>query len=296
MSLPRNRSGAWRALALCLLSTAAAAPAPENALDELVADYLARRPSHSLHAGMSLTEARQMQDRFVARLKPSLGPTVGYKAGLINKAAQRSLGLTNPVSGVLLEKMLLPDGSRVPVNFGAVPMFEADLVVVVRDEGVHSATTLLEAARHLSAVVAFIELPDRIAAADEKIDGNLITAMNVSARLGVLGGRRPVEATQEWLEAFANMTVTATDETGAQLAQAKGSALMGNPVQVVLWLARDLAERGLRLKAGDMLSLGTFAPAVPPKAGQTVTVKYAGLPGGLFSASVHFVAAESGTR
>ncbi len=84
------------------------------------------------------------------------------------------------------------------------------------------------------------------------------------------------------------MTVTATDQTGAELAKAKGDALLGHPLNPVLWLIKDLCETGEKLRPGDLISLGSFARPQPPKAGQTLTVRYDGLPTGPIQVSVKF--------
>jgi 2-keto-4-pentenoate hydratase len=78
---------------------------------------------------------------------------------------------------------------------------------------------------------------------------------------------------------LAEMTVVVTDENGAKLAEGKGSAVLGSPLNVAVWIARDLAASGTRLKAGDLISVGSFTPLTPPKSGQTVTARYEGLPG-----------------
>ena len=44
-------------------------------------------------------------------------------------------------------------------------------------------------------------------------------------------------------------------------------------------LAQDPARDGGRLKAGDLLSLGSFTPLMPPRPGMAITVSYEGLPG-----------------
>ena len=54
-------------------------------------------------------------------------------------------------------------------------------------------------------------------------------------------------------------------------------ATLGNPLNVVIWLRDDLKAAGYRLKAGDVISVGSFSPLTPPKAGQTITVTYDGL-------------------
>ena len=274
-------------LPICFLVMAAAPSA--DAIKQLAEDYFAKRPTQSVHAGLNLEEARRSQKEFVARLTPKLGPRVGFKVGLTSKAVQESLGASDPVRGVLLRDMMLKDGAKVPADFGARPIWEADLIVVVKDAGINNATTLLDVARHLSEVVAFIELPDRIVAETEKVDGNLITAINSSARLGVLGQRLKIDPTPEFVAALEKITVTATDQSGAELVKAKGDALLGHPLNPVLWLIKDLAATDEKLQAGDLISLGSFARPQPPQPGQTVTVRYDGLPGGALQASVQFV-------
>jgi 2-keto-4-pentenoate hydratase len=241
-----------------------------------------------MHAGLSLDEARRTQKDFVAQLTPKLGPRVGFKVGLTSKAVQESLGASTPVRGVLLRDMMLKNGAKVSAKFGARPIWEPDLIVIVKDAGINDAKTQLDVAKHLSEVVAFIELPDRIVAEAEKVDGNLITAINSSARLGVLGQRVRIEPAAKFLAALEKMSVTATDQNGAELAKATGDALLGHPLNPVLWLIEDLKATGEKLKAGDLISLGSFARPVPPQAGQSVTVRYDGLPGGPLKVSVTF--------
>ena len=122
-----------------LAVTAFAASPTRDAIRQLAADYFARRPSQSLHAGMTLTEARQAQKAFLKELSPALGRPVGFKVGLISKAAQAAASTTSPASGVLLQKMLLKDGAQVSARFGSRPLFEPDLIVVVKDAGINDA-------------------------------------------------------------------------------------------------------------------------------------------------------------
>src|SRR6185436_8978479 len=84
-----------------------------DAIKQLADDYFARRPSQTLHAGLSLMEARAAQKEFVSRLKPKLGPAIGFKVGLTSKAVQESVGATAPMRGVLLRDMMLKDSAKV---------------------------------------------------------------------------------------------------------------------------------------------------------------------------------------
>ena len=272
-----------------LAGLAAPAETPsDHAIKQLAADYFAKRPSEVLHAGLTLAEARHAQEAFVGLLIPQFGDRAGFKVGLTSKAAQESLGASAPVRGVILRGMLRQDGAEVSAKFGARPIWEPDLVVTVKDEGINTAKTQLEAARHLDEIVAFLELPDRIVAESGKSDGPLITAVNAGARLGVLGSRARIEPTPEFIAALERLRVTATDQNNTELAKADGTALLGHPLNPVLWLIEDLKASGVKLKAGDLISLGSFAKPQPPQPGQTVTVRYEGLPGGPFRVSVRF--------
>ena len=136
---------------------------------------------------------------------------VGYKAGLTNAKMQAQFGASSPVRGVLLEKMLLTDGADVAFDFGARPMFEAGLLVVVKDAAIHKARTHVEVLRSLSMVVPFIELPDLLVAEGEKLSASLLVSLNVGAHLGVVGKGIPVQATPAFAEALAAMRVIVTD-------------------------------------------------------------------------------------
>lgn len=271
------------ALAAALVLSACATVPPESR--QLAASFNAMQPVSGLSKDMTLEQANRIRDGLVAELTASQGRVVGYKAGLTNPAVQKRFGHNSPVRGVLLEKMLLEDGAEVPAKFGAVPIFEADLVVVVKDEGINQAKTPAEVLKHLSAIRPFIELPDMVTAKEQPLSGAVITSFNVGARLGVLG--KPLAPAPEMAEALAKMTVVMRDQDGRELARAPGTAILGHPLNAVVWLAEDLAKSGGRLRAGDILSLGSFSAPMPPKPGMMVTVTYEGLPGNP-SVSVRF--------
>jgi len=141
-------------------------------------------------------------------------------------------------------------------------------------------------------VIPFIELPDLAFAPGERLDGGNLTAVNVAARLGVTGAPIEVEATPAFAAALGAMTVVLADDAGKEIARAPGTAILDHPLNVVRWLARDLNRVGARLKAGDLLSLGSYSPLVPAagSVGRTITVRYEGMPGGTATASVRLIA------
>lgn len=263
-------------LGFCLALAAGPAHAACPPVDALAESFSTRAPAAAV-AIADADEARCARDALLARLAPQLGAPVGYKAGLTTKAAQARFGAQEPVLGVLHAGMMLPDGTELPAAFGARPLWEADLLLVVKDEGINAARTREEALAHLSAARPFIELPDLLYAAEVNIDARLLAAANVAARYGVAGADVPLTA--DALHALAAMRVVASDAAGAVLAEGRGADALGHPLDVVLWVRDALAREGRKLKAGDLVSVGAFTPLTPPKPGQTVQVRYEGLPG-----------------
>lgn len=261
--------------AAALVLGACASVPPQS--QQLAANFQAMQPTSGLSKDMTIEEASRIRDGLVSELSASQGKVVGYKAGLTNPAVQKRFGHNSPVRGVLLEKMLLDDGAEVPVKFGAVPFFEADLVVVVKDEGINQAKTPAEVIKHIASIRPFIELPDLVTAKGQPLSGPIITSINVGARLGVLG--KPVAPSPDMVDALGKMMVVMRDQDGKELAKVPGAAILGHPLNAVVWLAEDLAKSGGKLRAGDILSLGSFTPPNFPKPGMAVTVTYEGLPG-----------------
>ena len=263
--------------ALLTLPFGAQAACPDEAAVRRLADALqANTPSPAFTGMTSLADGQCAQDRLVPMLAAQWGRPVGYKVGLTNPAAQQRFGVSHPVTGTIYESTIrLRDGDEVPARFGAVPTVEADMMVRVRDEGINTAgRDRIAILRHLDQVIPFIEMPDLVLSGG--MDGPNLLAINVGARLGVLGAPIAPEASQAFVDRLAAMTVTLANDQ-RELARAPGTALLGHPLDVIPWLVEDLAKRGLRLRAGDYVSLGGFSPALPAEAGRTYTVRYEGL-------------------
>jgi 2-keto-4-pentenoate hydratase len=230
----------------------------------------------------SADDARCSRAKYTAALEKALGKPIGYKVGLTNAALQRALKGTEPAWGVLFPGTLLPDSSEVSVRFAGFGTVEADLLVRVRSAAIHEARTPQEVLQHLDQVIPYIELPDLMLAQPLRLDANIKTAFNLSARAGVAGTPVPVPADATaratLYEALGTMRVQVFDGE-RMLGESPGSDLLGHPMQAALWLVQALHKEGVRLQAGHVLSLGSFPPVRPPRAGQVVRVRYEGLPG-----------------
>jgi 2-oxo-hept-3-ene-1,7-dioate hydratase len=265
------------AMAAALLPGAVqAACATDAEVAVFVADFLAKTPTRALSPDGTMEDARCTQAKVVAALEPHLGPVVGYKAGLTSDAAMAAFGVSEPVAGVLYRDMFLEDGATVPQPHGARPLFEADLMLVVGSAAINDAETGADVMDAIASVHAFIELPDLMYGADEPLNGASITAGGVGARAGVLGPAIPFEDGGTMIDLLAQMQVRVTDAEGTVLSEAPGAAVLGNPLRSVVWLR----STGITFKEGDMISVGSIGPLMPPvKAKGAATVEYLGLPG-----------------
>jgi 2-keto-4-pentenoate hydratase len=273
--------------ALLGLPVAAEAACPSQAMMDGIAQALvANRPSPPIAGMTTLEEGYCAQERLVAALVPSWGRIIGWKVGLTSAPVQARFGVDQPLRGVLFESSIsLRDGAEVPARFGAVPIIESDFLVRVRDEGINTAgRDHVAILRHLDAVIPYIELPDLVLTGG--FNGPNLLAINVGARLGVVGTPIPVEATQAFADRLANMVVTMVDDRGQERARAPGSAALGHPLNVVAFLVESLAQDGMRLEAGQVISVAGYSPTLPVEPGRTYTVRYEGLAAQPVSVSV----------
>lgn len=274
-------------LAAGLLSVASVTSAQAACLDdaqvaELASHYLAKTPAPNF-AAMNDADGACTRAKLNAALAPRLGAVVGYKAGLTNPAVQKRFQTDKPVWGVLYAGMVQPNGATLPAAFGARPLFEADMLVRVKSAAINQARTPMEVIDAIDQVIPFVELPDLLVQAPPQLNGPGVAAINVGARLGVASEPMPVPLTRAERyalhDALRDMQVVVADGTGATLGQGKGSDILDHPLNAVVWLAQALAQEGKALQPGQLVSLGSFSPLLPPKPGLQVLVRYQGLPG-----------------
>ncbi|MDP3821802.1 MAG: fumarylacetoacetate hydrolase [Burkholderiales bacterium] len=270
------------AAAATLLGTAVHGACLTDVQAAQLADHFFSRTAAPDLDAISEADARCSRARFNAVLAQRHGPVIGYKVGLTNPAIQRMLKGDQPTWGVLYQGMVLAQGARVAPAFGARPTVEADLLVRVGSAAINRARTPMEVLEAIDQVIPFIELPDMLVATPLKLDARSLTAINVAARMGVTGTPIAVPPTQAGRQALhdglRDMKLSMTVGTRS-IGQGVGSDLMGHPLNAAIWLAQALAKEGLALEPGQLISLGSFPPVIPPPRGQKFVVTYNGLPG-----------------
>ncbi len=291
----------FAALLACALAVAPAGASPAGASPAGGPDTAAARIARALLSARPLADPPALRAgegpavgaRVRRLLAGRLGPVVGYKAALTSHAARARLGARQPLLGFLLRGMLLA-GPRAAIRLGAQPplLVEADLLVRVGDAAIDTARADTELAAALDAVIAFVEVPALPYAPAVRLDAELLAAANAGAWLGVTGPAVPLRGTPgERLRRLGAVRVHARDAaTGRALGAAGAAALMGHPIHVVRWLRDRLRAEGVRLRAGDLLSLGSLTPPVRARAGLVYEARYEGLgPGGPVTVRVRFL-------
>ena len=272
-----------RRLVAALLVSLALAPearaaCPDDAAIARFAGQVLQRQSPTPFAALSPADGRCVQDKLIALLAQPLGDVVGFKLGLTNPAIQQRFGIDHPIRGSIFHATLrASSGAEIEARFAAVPVLEADMLVRIGMGGVETALNHHAALiRHIDQVIPFIELPDLVYAPDHRPSLGDLLAVNVGARLGVVGRPIAVTPSAEFAAALGRMSVS-LHQDGREVSRAPSAAILGHPLNALAWIARDLAREGRPLREGDMISLGSFSPPQPVVAGQVWTARYEGL-------------------
>ena len=272
-----------RRLVAALLVSLALAPearaaCPDDAAIARFAGQVLQRQSPAPFAALSPADGRCVQERLVALFAQPLGDVVGFKLGLTNPAIQQRFGIDHPIRGSIFHATLrASSGAEIEARFAAVPVLEADMLVRIGMGGVETALNHHAALiRHIDQVIPFIELPDLVYAPDYRPSLGDLLAVNVGARLGVVGRPIAVSPSAEFAAALGRMSIS-LHQDGREVSRAPSAAILGHPLNALAWIARDLAREGRHLREGDMISLGSFSPPQPVVAGQVWTARYEGL-------------------
>ena len=70
------------------------------------------------------------------------------------------------------------------------------------------------------------------------------------------------------------MTLTSDGEV---VSSGVGAACLGHPVNAIVWLANAVAERGVPLRAGEVILSGSLGPLVTVERGKTYEASISGL-------------------
>lgn len=196
---------------------------------------------------------------------------VGHKVGLSSPVMQRMMGVDEPDYGHLLERMRLSEDVAAPLAGYCYPRIEVEVAYVLADDLPGEGCTEADVLAATESLAPAIELIDsRIR--DWKISLPDTIADNASSASFVLGSARvdPSRVDPTGIDAVLR-------RNGEHIADGRSDAVLGDPTTAVAWLARKVADFGVRLRAGNVVLPGSCTRAVDVHAGDTFSAELTGL-------------------
>lgn len=192
-----------------------------------------------------------------ARLEQGEKP-LGWKVGLGAPATMQKLALTAPAVGFLLQSGELPSGTTVSLKNYKRPVAEPEIAVrMARDFG--PGATARDALAAVASIQPAIELADLdILPAPDNLDA--VLAGNIFHRHVVLGRQTRTGGALDGI-------VSVVTRRGVEFNRtADPEALTGKLADIVAYVANLLAAFGERLKAGEIVIIGsiTLPPLIEP--------------------------------
>jgi 2-keto-4-pentenoate hydratase len=217
------------------------------------------------HDKLSTDQAYEVLFGLMARRIAAGERQIGWKVGLTSKAIQQQFNVHEPVFGCILESR--PSGHVFRPADLINPGFENELCLRLGKD-LSGVITRTDAGAAIDAVYPSLEIIETRGNLTEQLA--LALADNAQQKTVILGNPVPLPASLETIE----VRVVINGETAAT---GTGDAVLGNPLNSVVWLAAKLAQYGRSLKAGEIIMSGSFTRQFPIHPGDTIRAEFSGV-------------------
>jgi 2-keto-4-pentenoate hydratase len=238
--------------------------AARRAAEKLLAEHQANAKFKSLDAPdkpATISDAYDIQERYVALLRQKHGEPVGYKVGLTSATMQAFCGIDHPIAGVVLASRVHRSGASVRrADFGRLGL-EFEIAVRIKSDVpvADGPCTAAMIAPHIDGVCAAIEIVD-----DRSADYTSLDVLSLVADNSWNAGIVLSEFATQWPDLEAALGRATKD--GAAIGEGFGRDILGHPFNSAAWLATQLNSRGVGLKAGQVVMTGSVMKTVFPEA------------------------------
>lgn len=205
----------------------------------------------------------------------------GWKIAATSEAGQKHINVAGPMAGRILGESVIADGGTASMKGNEMRVGEPEFAFRMgRDlpprSSPYDVEEVLDAVESLHPA---IEIPDSRFADFVRAGEAQLIADNACAHLFVLGA----SASADW------RSVDLREERpmitlGGQRYLGHGSNVLGDPRVALAWLANELRELGITLRAGQVVTTGTCHPPLPIQAGDCLSADF----GALGNVSVRF--------
>lgn len=233
-------------------------PALAEALRRAEEDRNPLAPLSVTRAGLTVESAYRVQRHNIARRLADGERRIGHKVGLTSRAMQEQLGVDQPDFGVLTDRMVIDDGGIFDLRTLIAARIEPEFAFRI-GEDLPPAPGLAQLGAAIDGVAVALEIIDsRIA--DWRIGLVDTVADNASSARVVWGEFTPID--DDVLADLPRREITLRHR-GAVVGSGSGSAVLGDPLISLHWLASAIGAFGEGFRAGDRVLAGAVCAAVP---------------------------------
>jgi len=223
----------------------------------------------------SEADAYRVQAAYIDHLLASAPGSrrIGFKAGCTNETAQVQLGLTAPFRGQLLSQFAVASPGEIACSDGFMRMIEAEVAFRIGTD-LPPAAAPFEPSTVSAAVAA--ALPAIEVVDSRYVDWTTAGAAQLIADNGSTGfWVHGAEVADLSAIDFADLPVLVR-RNGVPAERGSSANVLGNPFNVLGWLANHLPAYGLGLglAAGDLVTTGTTIAVHPADAGDRVEADF----------------------
>lgn len=195
----------------------------------------------------------------------------GHKVGLSSRAMQRMVGVNQPDFGHLTESMFHLEHDPIPADTWLQPRIEPEFAFILGRPLTGPGVTMADAIAAVDFVLPALEVVDsRIT--DWKI-GIFDTVADNASSGGIILGSRPISVRDLDLR----LVGCTLHINGDLAATGAGGAVLGSPLNALVWLANTVGPLGVTLEPGHVVLPGSITRAFPIAPGDTVTANFAGI-------------------
>jgi len=222
---------------------------------------------------MTLEDAYHISLHSMQRRVAAGDRVIGKKIGVTSAAVQRMLDVHQPDFGFITRSMAFDDGADISLAEQRLiqPRAEGEIAFVLKHDLAGPGVTQADVLAATDYVSACFEIVDsRIH--DWRIRIQDTVADNAYCGVFVLGNQRIDPRTLD----LPNLHMRVA-KNGQPLSEGLGSAVQGNPLTAVAWLANTLGAFGIPFKAGEVILSGSLVPLEPVQAGDQFFLTIDGL-------------------
>jgi 2-keto-4-pentenoate hydratase len=226
--------------------------------------------------GIDVVDAYEIQLINIRRKLAAGARVRGHKVGLSSPVMQQMMGVDEPDYGHLLDSMVLSQETPIAAGRYCYPRIEVEIGYILGAPLPGAGCTEEDVLAATEYIVPSLELIDsRITNWQIKLPDTI--ADNASSAGVILGQARrtPAELAARGVDLA---DIEAVLWSGAEeVARGNTSAVLGNPTACVAWLARKVADFGVKLEAGHLILPGSCTRAIDARPGTAFRAEFAGL-------------------